>query len=456
MVKRISINQRTRKRALKRIHQRPARKWFVIDKLTHKQKARMKEWADKWIAIGLRTGAAECEKFANSAAACYRAASVAWPGNVVWVASPVALRLTAPLAAVVIALRRHGMGWYVASDALRDLVDCAVHHAVGDDAVGQAMRRAVLDAVNSAVRDAVGDDAVGAAEPRSARHRMRRVLREIEDCNIGGEIAPGYHISGEVMRFAVQASVQRAVVDPVVDATHCVYAGIVFGGVILGAARSDSMLDGISAVSARHAANGAGDESVDYHKAVGKMWQCAHGAGRYSRGRYFDFHGGDVWMGSRIKGTRITIRHPACTHSFYRAVCGLPLGEGASAFDATLEATHLWHSYRDFVMVCERPAAIHREPRQGMSYQILHCADGPAIAYPDGWGVYAVHGVQIPFWQRHIVERPEAITAEEIAAEENPEILGLMIARAPGGWQPSPSNQSGVRALTAPAQGASQ
>ena len=26
----------------------------------------------------------------------------------------------------------------------------------------------------------------------------------------------------------------------------------------------------------------------------------------------------------------------------------------------------------------------------------IHCEDGPAIAYPDGWGIYAWHGVIIP------------------------------------------------------------
>jgi hypothetical protein len=42
-----------------------------IDKLTPAQEARMDEWADRWIEIGLRTGEADWERFERSCEACY-------------------------------------------------------------------------------------------------------------------------------------------------------------------------------------------------------------------------------------------------------------------------------------------------------------------------------------------------------------------------------------------------
>jgi len=96
-----------------------------------------------------------------------------------------------------------------------------------------------------------------------------------------------------------------------------------------------------------------------------------------------------------------------------------------------MEAACWWYPHRDFIMVCERPSVIHREltrPRGWGSHR-LHCADGPAVAWPDGWGVYAIHGVRVPFHQRHVVERPDTITVAEIETERNAELRRVMIDR---------------------------
>ncbi len=41
----------------------------------------------------------------------------------------------------------------------------------------------------------------------------------------------------------------------------------------------------------------------------------------------------------------------------------------------------------------------------------LHCATGPALAYPDGWSYYAWKGVEVP---AELIEQPELITVDEI------------------------------------------
>jgi hypothetical protein len=50
-----------------------------------------------------------------------------------------------------------------------------------------------------------------------------------------------------------------------------------------------------------------------------------------------------------------------------------------------------WWPMDDVVILTERPTALHRDDQARP-----HCADGPAIRYPDGWSVYAWHGIWVP------------------------------------------------------------
>jgi hypothetical protein len=54
----------------------------------------------------------------------------------------------------------------------------------------------------------------------------------------------------------------------------------------------------------------------------------------------------------------------------------------------------------------------------------LHNFVGPACAYPDGWAIYAVHGVRVP---ADVIEQPDKLTGERILKESNAEIRRVMI-----------------------------
>lgn len=56
----------------------------------------------------------------------------------------------------------------------------------------------------------------------------------------------------------------------------------------------------------------------------------------------------------------------------------------------------------------------------------LHCETGAAVRYPDGFSVFAIHGVRVP---EKIVLAPQSITASEIESEENTEVRRVMIER---------------------------
>ncbi len=90
--------------------------------------------------------------------------------------------------------------------------------------------------------------------------------------------------------------------------------------------------------------------------------------------------------------------------------------------DETLAKSCGWVWWHENVLaISDRPSVIRRDD-QGR----LHCADGPAIAYRDGWAIHAVHGVVVP---SDIIESPQSITVERIGKEGNAEIRRVMIER---------------------------
>lgn len=96
-----------------------------------------------------------------------------------------------------------------------------------------------------------------------------------------------------------------------------------------------------------------------------------------------------------------------------------------------MESACWWWPHRRFVMVSERPLEIHREladparPRGWGSHR-LHRDDGPAVAWPDGWGVWSIHGRRVT---RQIVEAPQTLTVEQISREPNAEVRRIMVDR---------------------------
>ena len=69
--------------------------------------------------------------------------------------------------------------------------------------------------------------------------------------------------------------------------------------------------------------------------------------------------------------------------------------------------------------ISERPTHIKTDTRGR-----LHCADGPALRYPDGWCAYVWKGVQLPAW---MIEHPEWITPKRIGGTFNPVLRNSMI-----------------------------
>jgi hypothetical protein len=113
-----------------------------IDKLTPEQEAKMAEWADRWIEIGLSTAPADRPQFEAAVAECYRHAGLQPPERIVWCPSPLVAVVAGPIAARLL----DGAVGGAVGGAVRGAVRGAVYGAVGD---------AVDGAVDGAVRGAV-------------------------------------------------------------------------------------------------------------------------------------------------------------------------------------------------------------------------------------------------------------------------------------------------------------
>ncbi len=76
---------------------------------------------------------------------------------------------------------------------------------------------------------------------------------------------------------------------------------------------------------------------------------------------------------------------------------------------------------KDEIVVTERPLVLRLDDRSRP-----HSADGPAIAYPDGFAAFAWHGVRVPEW---FIRTPDRISVNTIDEEPNAEIRRVMIER---------------------------
>jgi len=71
--------------------------------------------------------------------------------------------------------------------------------------------------------------------------------------------------------------------------------------------------------------------------------------------------------------------------------------------------------------ISERHNILNRDERGR-----LHSGNSVALAYPDGWGIYAFHGVRIP---EYVIMQPEKITADDVLTERNAEIARVKLER---------------------------
>ncbi|WP_326826841.1 DUF6745 domain-containing protein [Streptosporangium sp. NBC_01756] len=107
---------------------------------------------------------------------------------------------------------------------------------------------------------------------------------------------------------------------------------------------------------------------------------------------------------------------------------------------AAARSSGWWWPHEDVCVISERPVAVHTEVWGDDGEVRLHCADGPAVRYADGWDAYSWHGTQVPSW---VITDP---SVQRIAAEGNVEVRRCAIEHI--GWA-SYIGQAGLRLVAA-------
>jgi len=138
-----------------------------------------------------------------------------------------------------------------------------------------------------------------------------------------------------------------------------------------------------------------------------------------------------VWhsVGSSVLGDVVIYgQHDAswlAAYDYFREVLGLyketePL---YGLFELAKSAN--WElPYANICFVSECPAEIHQDDRWR-----LHNETGPALRYPDGWSIWAWHGIRVP---QRVIEQPLELTVQEALKESNADIRRVMFVRIGG------------------------
>ena len=126
-----------------------------------------------------------------------------------------------------------------------------------------------------------------------------------------------------------------------------------------------------------------------------------------------------VWAGSAGYG-----QHDANWIGFLDAFRQFGLADVVERADGLIELTEACGWYWPFKGACiltERHRELRRDERGR-----LHSENAAAVKYPDGWALYAWHGVRVA---EAIILRPESITVEQLRDEPNAEVRRVMLER---------------------------
>ncbi len=87
----------------------------------------------------------------------------------------------------------------------------------------------------------------------------------------------------------------------------------------------------------------------------------------------------------------------------------------AIAYEVAQTSVNYWWPNKDFVIVCNRPKKINRN-----SSGQLHCIDGMAIEYRDGWGLWMLNGVKVA--QDIVMTPANELDTNLVMTEKNAEV----------------------------------
>jgi hypothetical protein len=344
-----------------------------VDRLTAGQEARLAELSAEWEAVGLATAQAHRARAERAIRAAFIAADLPPPSLCIWVRSP--LEAVLGLAHLV------GGGPEHLAAALEATYLELTGHPGGD------LRSRVWAPYTPPPDDALGEflARMYRSDPRAVTSLVDGWVWSDSHRRLRAQISGGL---AEQVRLEVGAPVRRAVVDRVWTPVCAQVQGEIWS-------RLKEQLD------AWHAGRWPGV----------RAWSVVMDLRRL-------LHVQDALLDP---GRRRATPDRLAMADFLARVCGLSGAGRLRGLAELARSAGWWWPYRGSVVLCDRPSRLERDG-QGR----LHSAAGPAVEYPDGWTLWAWHGVRVP---RLAIERPEQLRAAGILAEPDVEVRRALIER---------------------------
>ena len=104
--------------------------------------------------------------------------------------------------------------------------------------------------------------------------------------------------------------------------------------------------------------------------------------------------------------------------------------DGLDIMDEIGQSCGWWYPRDGVCIACERPEVLCTEPHGEDGRLRLHCGDGPAVRFRDGWSIYAWHGVRLDGEiGLRIIEDPDSLTRDELMGFTNVEVRRALVQR---------------------------
>jgi hypothetical protein len=352
-----------------------------IDSLTAEQAARLPEFRDRWLSVGLSVQPTDRAKSQEAVCRAYAEAGLPAPTTFVWLASPMQGAFGAAYLAAIV------------KNQVMDQVGVQVGAQVGAQVWAQ-VRDQVMDQVGvqvgaqvwAQVRDQVMDQ-VGVQVGAQVGAQVWAQVRDQVMDQVGDQV-------WDQVRDQVRDQVWAQVRDQVRDQVG-VQVGAQVGAQVWAQVRDqvrDQVWDQVWDQVRDQVRDQVWDQVRD--QVRDHVWAACYGL--HDAG----------WLGF---------------YAYFCDVCRLADCERLRPLMDLAEWCGWWWPFRMAVILTEKPIRLARDARGR-----LHCEDKAAIEYGDGWGVHAWHGVRVP---ADVITAPEGITPKRIDEEKNAEIRRVMLER---------------------------
>ena len=350
-----------------------------IESLTEAQIAQLPIYRDKWLKIGLSTDPLDFEAAKAAAMKCYKLAGLEAPKYFYRFQSPYSAAIGATM------LKHRDQVWAQVGAQVGDQVGDQVWAQVWDQ-VGAQVGAQVWDQVRAQVGDQVWaqvGDQVGAQVGAQVWDQVRAQVGDQVWAQVWAQV--GAQV-GDQVRAQVGDQVWAQVGDQV---------GAQVGDQVR-AQVGDQVGDQVWAQVGAQVWDQVGDQVGD--QVWAQVWDQVRDQVWAQVG---DQVGDQVW--AQVYGA-----HDASWLGFYDFFkSSLNLKNLTPIEGLTDLAKHCgwWAPYRGAVILQDRPSKILFDDQKR-----LHCEDGPAILYPDGFAIYSWHGVRYPQeWQENPLSPEKAL-----------------------------------------------